>query len=75
MSKIEIVKILTNILALRFIQLDERSQLLAAVEYYQESSISLEDAYHLAYAQSNQATNIATFDHKLLKIFNQLNKN
>src|SRR3990167_4514406 len=62
--KNELVQILTDVLHMQFIRLDESPLLESAVLLFANSSLSMEDAYNVVYAQSRKVTTFATFDKK-----------
>ena len=68
-NKKKVVKIILDILKLKFIELEEREILLRALEIYSISNLDLEDSYNLVYALTKKANKIATFDKKLEKAF------
>lgn len=67
--KIKITQILSDILKMNFIRLEERESLQKAVELFAKSNFDLEDAYNLTYAKENKAITFGTFDRKLTKAF------
>jgi len=68
-NKKKVVKIILDILKLKFIELEEREILLRALKIYSISNLDLEDSYNLVYALTKKANKIATFDKKLEKAF------
>ncbi len=64
-SKKEIIDILNNLLALPFIEVEERQILQDALSNYQNSNLEFEDCYNIAYAKNNNMLSFATFDKKL----------
>lgn len=66
-DKVEIISTLEKILAMEFIEVDNRSILQQALTYFREYSVSFEDCYNLAFASSKKAKTFATFDQKLSK--------
>jgi predicted nucleic-acid-binding protein len=73
-SKNQIVEILEAVLKMDFINFENTQVILTALNHFKEKSISLEDCFHLAYIQDSkdEKHKLATFDKKLLKIFNTL---
>jgi predicted nucleic acid-binding protein len=71
-DKAEIISTLEKILALEFIEMDDRSTFSQALSFFCEQSISLEDCYHLAFAQSKKVKDFATFDQKLSKVWQKI---
>lgn len=71
-NKSEIVLTLEKILALEFIEVDNRSIFFQALNLFQGQPLSLEDCYHLAFANSKKAKTFATFDQKLVKVWKKL---
>lgn len=68
-NKNQVISILNKILAMKFVELKERDILIQALEVFENKNIDLEDAYNLIYAQLNNASQLATFDKKLEKLF------
>ncbi len=68
-NKEEVISILNKILAMKFIELEERDLLLTALELFKNENIDLEDAYNLVYARSNESSKFNTFDKKLKSLF------
>lgn len=67
MEKEKVAAFLRGILKMEFIELENRTLLVDAVELYEETPFDLEDAYNLTYARSIRAKEFATFDVKLKK--------
>lgn len=70
-GKPEVSSVLTKILNLAFIDIEERDILISAVNLFLKTNLDLEDSYNLAYAKNKKANIFATFDDKLLKEFNK----
>lgn len=68
-QKKELIEKLESVLAMSFVQFQERSFLEAAVTVFKETPLDLEDAFNLVYASSLRASRFETFDRKLQKIF------
>lgn len=68
-SKEEIVETLKKILAMSFLNINEKEILKKGLEIYAKSNLDLEDSYNLTYAKAYQARVFATFDKKLQKRF------
>lgn len=71
-DKSEIISTLDKILALEFIEIDNHSIFLRALDLFRQEIISLEDCYHLAFANSKEVKTFATFDQKLSKIWDKI---
>jgi len=65
---------MTQLLHLNFITIDNKALLLESLTLFTNNSISLEDCYHLVCARSYQVNSIATFDKKLKSSYIKLNK-
>jgi len=59
---------LGDLLKLGFIQLEDRALLSKAIKLSDQSSLELEDCFHLLYAIDEGASQLATFDKKLRKL-------
>lgn len=66
-TKSEIVKILSAVLEMDFVDWAQWRILSDALEMFKESKIELEDCYHLVYAGEMEMEGLATFEKKLLK--------
>lgn len=71
-NKSEIISTLEKILALEFIEVDDRAVFVRALTLFQKRSLSLEDCYHLSFASFKKAKSFATFDQKLLKAWQKI---
>lgn len=65
----ELIILLTDILNLEFISLEERPLLETALQTFKSRTIGLTDAYNLAYAKKFGARHLATFDKKLARLW------
>lgn len=63
----EIKRLLLGILKMRFIQIENRELLVAAVSLFGDLNYDLEDAVNIAYAIEIQTEDFLTFDAKLKK--------
>lgn len=70
--KSELIELLTNILKMSFVDLEERELLQEAVKLFKKSNLDLEDSYNLVYAKRNKASDFASFDRKLTKKFSSI---
>ena len=68
-NKEEFLSILSDVLKMNYIKMDERELLLEVLEINKNKNLSLEDCYNLVYSRENQASSFVTFDKKLLKFF------
>ena len=68
-SKKELIELLGKVLRMKFIKLEGRDLLEAALEIFAETSFDLEDTFNLVYAQELGVTDFKTFDKKLAKRF------
>ena len=68
-QKPQLISLLTKILALTFITLEERSILTESLKFFKEKNLNLEDCYNLSYAKFQKVESFKTFDAKLAKIF------
>jgi predicted nucleic-acid-binding protein len=64
-TKKEIVQILSDVLSMDFITLQERRVISQAIEIYKVKNIEFEDCYNIACSKDNNMTKFATFDKKL----------
>lgn len=71
-KKTELIELLTNILKMSFINLEERELLQEAVKLFKKSNLDLEDSYNLVYAKRNNASKFISFDKKLTKKFSSI---
>lgn len=67
--KSQLIALLTKILAMTFITLEERAILTESLNLFKKTNLNLEDCYNLSYAKSQKAESFKTFDTKLTKIF------
>lgn len=67
--KLVTIKMLGELLKLKFIELPERELLIQALEVYQDTNLDLEDSYNLVYACFNKADRLASFDKNLQNLF------
>ncbi len=70
LEKVPLIQTLQSVLNLTYIELPERGILQTTMGIWQTSSLDLEDAYNLAFAQEHQISQFGSFDQKLLKYFN-----
>lgn len=63
-----LAEILMKTLSLN-IEFEQRDLLLKTVDFFKNSTLSLEDCYHLVFAQSEGVQDFKTFDKKLKKYF------
>ena len=68
-DKTHLVSMIGSILKMDFITLDDRLVLLKALARFAQSTLELEDCFHLECAQIAKCTGIATFDIKLSRAF------
>lgn len=68
-DKVEIVKVLKNILKLMFIELQEREILIHSLALFNETNLDLEDCYNLYFAKSQKIESFGTFDKRLANEF------
>lgn len=68
-KKEKTIKILNKILALGFIEIENRAILLDTLKIYQKTSLEFEDCYNLALIRKMGIKKIKTFDKKLQKEF------
>jgi len=66
----ELAKTLFNILAMAFIEFDNREILAAALERFSKENLDLEDCYNLSFARVRAVSDFATFDFDLKKKIN-----
>lgn len=64
-KKKAIISTLNNILRMTFIGIEERAVLYEAARLWEKENLSFEDCYNLAYAKSQGAASIKTFDKTL----------
>lgn len=67
-KKNELVRILSDLLKMKFIKWQNREILEEALEIYEDSVLDLEDSFNLSYARAKKATDFKTFDKKLKKM-------
>lgn len=66
-KKLQVATVLTNILQMDFVKIENRELLQTALEIFTQSSLDLEDAYNLAYARKIKVKEFKTFDQRLTK--------
>lgn len=71
-DKMEMISTLEKILALEFIEVENRNIFLQALSLFREQNISLEDCYNLAFSNFKKAEAFATFDQKLAKVWQKI---
>lgn len=71
-KKQEVIDILTDILSMRFIQLEKSDSLKEAIILFKDTNLDFEDCYNLVYARKMEADSLATFDRKLSTKFKEL---
>ncbi len=64
-GKEEIIEILSGIIHMSFVHLEEKNIFQDALEVYSKCSLELEDCYNIAYAKKSNMTEFASFDKKL----------
>jgi len=67
-------KTMTQLANLSFIDIDNRDLLIQSLSLFTSYSMGLDDCCHLAFAKSNQANSVATFDQRLKSSFSKLRK-
>lgn len=70
-NKQELVIKLAEILEMKFVKIKEREILERAIKLFSQNNLSLEDAYNLVYSQKSKASKFATFDKRLIKVFEE----
>ncbi|OGG22430.1 hypothetical protein A3D03_03755 [Candidatus Gottesmanbacteria bacterium RIFCSPHIGHO2_02_FULL_40_13] len=73
-DKQEVIDILTNVLAMQFVDLAEKDMLMETVALFKNSTLEFEDCFNLFYAKSMEADSLATFDQKLNNKFKEMEK-
>lgn len=68
-QKPQLISLLTKILALTFINLEDRKILTESLDTFRKTNFNLEDCFNLAFAKSQKAESFKTFDVKLSKFF------
>lgn len=68
-NKTEILEILQKILKMDFIEFDQKGILEKALEIFNQTNLSLEDSYNLAFAKEKGVNQFKTFDQLLVKNF------
>lgn len=68
-NKGELWGVLSDVLKMNYIEMDERELLFEALEINKNYNLSLEDCYNLVYARKKGSLSFATFDKKLLKFY------
>lgn len=68
-KKDELINILSAILEMNFIRLDEGDLLKQAIQMYGTTNLDLEDSYNLVFAKHKKAMEFNTFDKKLKREF------
>lgn len=69
MKKNEVADVLSKVLALTFIEFENKNLLVKALHLHKDASLELEDCYNIEYAKTNKCTAFATFDRKAKKAF------
>lgn len=67
-SKVEVIKILCNVLKLSFISFENLDIIEKALELFEDSSLELEDCYNIEFAKSKKYKEFATFDKRLSRL-------
>jgi predicted nucleic-acid-binding protein len=67
-SKHEVTEILSKLLKLPFLEIDEKLQIKKALMLYEKGTIEFEDYYNIVYAEYKNAHKFASFDKKLQKV-------
>lgn len=70
-KKVDLAKILRDVLRMDFIKLQDRNLLQQTVSIFEKSNFDFEDVYNLVYARQNKAVDFKTFDKNLNKKFNK----
>jgi len=65
---VELIQILEKLLALE-VEFPERAILVKSLTFLANTTLSLEDCYHLAFCKTKGIVKIETFDEKLAKEF------
>lgn len=73
-EKENIKKVLLNILKMDFIEIENKDILTDSVNNFEKFNYDLEDTFNLFFAHKNKAEDFKTFDQKLLKKYNLLEK-
>lgn len=68
-QKSQLTNLLTKILAMTFIALQDRAILTESLKLFKKTNLNLEDCYNLSFAKSQKVESFKTFDAKLVKIF------
>lgn len=71
-SKVEIVSLLDDILLMKFIDIDKREILTSAINLFKRVNLEIEDCYYLIFAKKSGVDRMATFDKKMVKIYNSI---
>lgn len=74
-NKQEVLEIITDILSMRFIQLEKSDVLKEAIKLFKDTSLDFEDCFNLIYAVEIEVDSLATFDQQLGKKFRELKRN
>lgn len=73
-KKTQIIRILEDILEMRFIRFEQKNRIARALEIFAETNLELEDAYNLVFARESNVADFKTFDQKLLRRFKKLSR-
>lgn len=71
-NKSALAATLNKVLALNFIDFEEKTLLQDSLAFYLRFNLDLEDSYNLAVARKKKARSLKTFDRKLLKAFAEI---
>lgn len=71
-NKTALAATLKKVLALDFINFEEKAILEDSLAFYLRFNIDLEDSYNLVTARKRKARSLKTFDRKLLKAFTEI---
>ena len=58
---------LQKLLAMEFVEIENKEILIQALKLFQKTALELEDCYNIAYYQNNSLDNFSTFDKKITK--------
>jgi predicted nucleic-acid-binding protein len=67
-SKNEVIKILSDVLSMSFIEFTERKIIVDAIAMFKDNNLEFEDCFNIEYAKDNKSSDFATFDGKIINI-------
>lgn len=67
-AKKEVVKILSDVLSMKFIEISDRGTIEDALVLFKDSNLEFEDCFNIAFARRHKMSDFATFDRKVKNV-------